>query len=109
MRNLTKNTTESIQDLIVQMERNHTAVQRFSKKVNSYTCEPTNSSCFEKLYELRQAFKVFIIQQNRIMGLLKQRKVGAQNLKSDILQQLERFKQLEQDIAAYLLATNPYS
>ncbi|MCL6265890.1 hypothetical protein [Flagellimonas myxillae] len=109
MDSLTKNSKDSLQELLVRFERNNKMVQRLSKKINSYTCEPNNLSCFEKLYELRQSFKAYANQQNKIMQLLKQKKVEAKNLKADIKRHLEYFKKLEQEIAAYLLATDQYS
>ncbi|WP_422351617.1 hypothetical protein [Flagellimonas sp.] len=109
MANLTKNCKDSIQDLLVRMERNNNIIQRLAKKINSYTCEPRDYSCFEKLYELKQSFKTYTGQQNRIMDLIKQKRGEAKSLKADIQLHLERFKKLEQDIAAYLLATDQYS
>ncbi len=109
MADIKKSSPEPIQELLIRMERNNNIIQRLSKKINSYTCEPHDSSCFEKLYELRQSFKDFSGQQHRIMELLKQKKGEAKNLHQDIQLQLDRFKQLEQDIAAYILATNQYS
>ncbi|WP_420601816.1 hypothetical protein [Flagellimonas sp.] len=91
------------------MERNNNIIQRLSKKLNSYTCEPNNSSCFEKLYELRRGFKVFTAQQNQIMSLIKQKRASSKKLKEDIKLHLDRFKQLEKEIAAYLLDANQYS
>ena len=109
MASLTKNSKDSIQDLLVRLERNNNIVQRLTKKINSYTCEPRDSSCFEKLYELRLGFKNFAGQQDRIMDMLRQKKGEAKILRSEIQLHLERFKKLEQDIAAYLLATDQYS
>lgn len=109
MASLTQNSKDSIQDLLIRMERNNNIIQRLTKKINSYTCEPRDYSCFEKLYELKQNFKTYTGQQHRIMDLLKQKKVEVKSLKADIQLHLERFKRLEQDIAAYLLATDQYS
>ncbi|TXN35671.1 hypothetical protein FVB32_13920 [Flagellimonas hymeniacidonis] len=109
MSNVTENSTVQIQELLIRMQRNNNIIQRLSKKLNSYTCEPNNHSCFEKLYELKHSFKVFASQQNQIMQLVKQKKGIAKNLQKDIQLHLDRFKQLERDMAAYLLDTNQYS
>lgn len=109
MKGIKGSSAEPMQELLIRLERNNNIIQRLSKKINSYTCEPHDSSCFEKLYDLRQSFKAYAGQQHRIKALLRQRKSEAKNLRSDILLQLERFKQLEKDIAAYILATNQYS
>lgn len=109
MNNVTENSTDHIQELLIRMDRNNNIIQRLSKKLNSYTCEPNNSSCFEKLYDLKHSFKVFTSQQKQIMELLKQKKGFAKSLQKDIQLHLDRFKQLEQDMAAYILDTNQYS
>lgn len=109
MNDVTENSTGQIQELLIRMERNNNIIQRLSKKLSSYTCEPNNSSCFEKLYDLKHSFKVFTGQQKQIMELLKQKRGMAKNLQKDIQLHLERFKQLEQDMAAYILDTNQYS
>ncbi|AWX46153.1 hypothetical protein HME9304_03185 [Flagellimonas maritima] len=101
--------TVKIQELLVRMERNNNIIQRLSKKLNSYTCEPHDSHCFEKLYDLRHNFKNFSGQQNQIMRLLKQKNVVAEGLRKEIQLHLERFKKLERDIASYLLDINQYS
>lgn len=109
MASATEPGTEHIQELVIRLERNNTIIQRLSKKINSYTCEPNNSSCFEKLYELRQSFKTFAGQQNKIASLLQKNSGQESKLHADIQSHLKLFKKLEKDIAAYLLATGQYS
>lgn len=109
MNDVTENSTGQIQKLLIRMERNNNIIQRLSKKLNSYTCEPNNSYCFEKFYDLKHSFKTFSGQQNQIMQLLKQKQGIADNLRKDIQLHLNRFKQLEKDMAAYLLDMNQYS
>ncbi|MEM9647210.1 MAG: hypothetical protein AAF969_01935 [Bacteroidota bacterium] len=108
MASATEQQREQFQELVIRLERNNNMIQRLSKKVNSYTCEPNNSSCFEKLYDLRHSFKVFSAQQKQIVSLLNQNTGEGQKLHGDIQSHLERFKELERDIAAYLLATGQY-
>lgn len=108
MNNVTQNDTVQMQELLIRMERNNNIIQRLAQKLNSYTCEPNNSTCFEKLYDLKHNFKAFTGQQNRIMDLIRHKRREAKNLNKDIQQHLERFKELEKDMAAYLLDTNQY-
>ena len=109
MNDINENKTVQIQELLIKIERNNNIIQRLSKKLNSYTCEPHNSSCFEKMYDLKHNIKVFSGQQNQIMRLLNQKKGMAENLNKELQLHLERFKQLESDVAAYLLDMNQYS
>ncbi|PRX54821.1 hypothetical protein [Flagellimonas meridianipacifica] len=96
------------QELLVRLERNNMAMLRLSRKLSSYTCEPNNKSCFEKLYELRQDFKSFARRQSQIMGLLRGEKPTGKSLDSEVQRHLMSFKKLESDMAAYLLDTNKY-
>ncbi|MEP4947911.1 MAG: hypothetical protein ABJU26_10240, partial [Flavobacteriaceae bacterium] len=106
MNDVTENSTVPIQEMLIRMERNNSIIQQLFKKLNSYTCEPTSSSCFEKLYELKNNFKVFSNQQTHIDQLLKQKQGMAGGLKKDIQLHLNRFKELEKDMASYLLELN---
>lgn len=100
--------THQVQELLVRLERNNKIVQRLSKKLCSYTCEPNNPSCFEKLYEIKNSFKVFAKHQSDIVELLKTKKDEAPELDRKIELHLERFQQLEKDIAGYLLDTQQH-
>ena len=106
---LTQDSTPKLQELIIRMERNNKVLQRLSQKINSYTCEPNDRSCFEKLYNLKRSFKGFVDDQNRIMKLIHQEKGEKTNVRKDIRLHLERFKQLENDVETYLLGLNRYS
>lgn len=101
--------TYDLQDLLVRMERNYNVIQRLSKKLNSYTYEPKNHSCFEKLYDLKLNFKMFMGHQNRIVEQLKLKKEESDALVDEIKLHIERFKELEKEIAAYLLDIGNYS
>ncbi|MEX0314840.1 MAG: hypothetical protein AB3N18_11725 [Allomuricauda sp.] len=100
--------TSQIQEALIRLERNHNTVKSFTKKLNSYTCEPNNSSCFEKFYDLKRNFQVFNVHQNRISALIKEKTMHFEMLDKEIKMQLKRFKQLEADIASYLLDTNKH-
>lgn len=106
---ITENTMQALQELIIRMERNNKILKRLSQKINSYTCEPNDHSCFEKLYNLKRSFRSFVDHQNRIMVLINQKKGEATNLDEDIRLHLKRFKQLEGDVEAYLLELNRHS
>ncbi len=108
MGNLTKNRVIPAPELLIRMERNHTAMHRLLQKLSSYTCEPNNKSCFEKLYELRQDFKSFSDRQLKLTSLLKAKKDIDENLNREVEYHLKSFKQLESDMASYLLDTNQY-
>lgn len=110
MSDILENNTYQIQELLVRMERNNKLIQRLSKKLGSYTCEPHDYSCFEKLYELKRSFKEYTGDQKRIMDSLKE-KMGqtTEDLGDEIEHHFAHFKQLEKDIAAYLLDTDKYS
>ncbi len=97
-----------IQELLIRMDRNNTIIKKLSEKLNSYTCEPHDSSCFEKFYDLKQSFKQFTVHQNRIVGILKSKSTVPSALDIEINQHLKLFKKLEKDMAAYLLDTNQY-
>ncbi|MEM9362104.1 MAG: hypothetical protein AAGA43_05685 [Bacteroidota bacterium] len=108
MSDLTNNNVIPTQELLIRLERNKMSMLRLSQKLNSYTCEPNNKSCFEKLYELRQDFKTFANRQTRLMGLLKTEDSVRDNLDSEVRKHLKSFKKLESDMASYLLDTNKY-
>ncbi|RDY61506.1 hypothetical protein [Flagellimonas nanhaiensis] len=102
MENTIDHSDLKIQELLIRLERCNHIVPRLNKRLNSYTCEPKNPNHFEKLYGLKQDFRAFAREQNRIMELAKQK--GEVNFsKHDIQLHLDRFKELQREIAAYLL------
>lgn len=109
MNDIAEHNAQTIDEMMLRMQRNHNIIQRLRKKLNSYTCEPRDSVCFDKLYDLRQSFKSFAIHQIRIMDLMDKNKIESKQLRPEIQKHLDRFKLLEQEIASYLLANNPYS
>ena len=100
--------THQVQELLVRLERNNKVIQRLSKKLCSYTCEPNNPSCFEKLYEIKHDLRIFANHQEHILALLKTKKDETPELDRKIELHLERFKQLEEDIARYFLVTQQH-
>ncbi|MEM6894810.1 MAG: hypothetical protein AAGD88_07245 [Bacteroidota bacterium] len=98
-----------LSELLIRLERNHNTIQRLSRKLNSYTCEPNNHSCFEKLYELKQGFQSFTGKQKQLVSQLKSLgKEEIAGLEAEVKRHTEMFRKLEQDMAAYLLDTNKY-
>lgn len=108
MNDLIANRSISAQELLIRMERNNNVIQRFSQKLNSYTCEPTNQSCFERLMDLKHDFKTFTGHQKQLMGLLKKENKVGEGLSTRIRIHLELFRKLEREMASYLLDTNKY-
>lgn len=109
MNSLIKNDKHELRELLVRMERNNKTLEHLSSKINSYTCEPHDPFCFEKMYNLKRNFKVFVEHQNRIAKLINQKKEIAADLSEDIRLHLERFKELENDVAMYLLELKRHS
>lgn len=108
MDSLKQKDVAQIQELLIRIDRNNTIIEKLSVKLNSYTCEPHDSSCFEKFYNLKHSFKQFNTHQKRIVGILKSKSTAPSALDIEINQHLKRFKKLEKDMAAYLLDTNQY-
>ncbi len=96
------------QELLIRLERNNTAMHRLLQKLGSYTCEPNNQSCFEKLYNLKQDFKTFSSTHSKLVDILKGSGPASKKLTIEIKDHLNSFKKLESDMAAYLLDTNQY-
>ncbi|MDC6386304.1 hypothetical protein D2V93_17805 [Flagellimonas taeanensis] len=107
---ISENSTYQKQELLIRMERNHEVIQRLSKKLCSYTCEPKCPSSFEKYNDLKRNFKLFEKYQKNIMDLIHRKKAGAvQGLEREVQLHLKRFRELEADIASYLLDTLEHS
>ena len=105
----TKRLNIPIPELLIRLERNRNTIQRLSRKLNSYTCEPNNYSCFEKFYELKQGFQSFMGKQKQLVALLKSKNSEEiTGLEAQLQSHAELFRKLEQDMAAYLLDTNKY-
>ena len=108
MNDLTKRDVIPTQELLIRLERNKMSMLRLSRKLSSYTCEPNNKSCFEKLYDLKQDFKDFAQRQTQLMGLLNKNISIEENLGDEVRKHLKSFKKLESAMAAYLLDTKRY-
>lgn len=110
MNTINEKNTYHKQELLIRMERNHEVIQRLSKKLCSYTYEPKCPSSFEKYNDLKRNFKLFEKYQKNIMDLIHRKKIGAvQGLELEVQLHLKRFKQLETEIASYLLETMEHS
>lgn len=104
MGQITESSTSKNYELLARMQRNHEVIQRLSKKLCSYTYEPKCASHFEKYLKLKNSFKTFEKHQNQISEMAGRRKGGiAHNLDLEIQLHLNRFKQLQVEIAEYLL------
>ncbi len=108
MGSLTHKEDSQIQEAWIRLQRRNTTVKSLFKKLNSYTCEPHDSSCFEKFYNLKQSFRRFATHQNHIETLLKEKNTNPKLLEAEMKKQMARFLQLETDIASYLLSTNKH-
>lgn len=102
----TPHSLSELQKLVIRMERNNKTLHRLSQKINTYTCEPNDPYCFEKLYNLKHNFRIFVEHQNRIMKLMYQKTGTTPPIEEDIRSHLERFKQLEHSVEDYLLELN---
>lgn len=110
MNTINEKNTHHKQELLIRMERNHEIIQRLSKKLCSYTCEPKCPSSFEKYNDLKRNFKLFEKYQNQITSLIQGKKTGmVHGLELEVQLHLKRFRELEADIAAYLLETMEHS
>lgn len=104
MDHIAESNTYQKHELLVRMERNNEVIQRLSRKLCSYTYEPRCASHFEKYNELKNNFKMFEKHQKQIMSMIQRKKGGTvYGLDRDIQLHLKRFKQMEGDIADYLL------
>lgn len=108
MNKTVENNASEFQELLIRLERNNRLVQRLSRKLNSYTCEPTDRSCFERFDNLKRAFRSFKDQHGNLSKLLSERNEPSVSLKTQIQSHLERFRELEKEIAQYILSTNKY-
>ena len=104
MGQITESRTSKNYELLALMQRNHEVIQRLSKKLCSYTYEPKCASHFEKYLKLKNSFKTFEKHQKQINEMAVRRKSGiVHNLDLEIQLHLNRFKQLQAEIAEYLL------
>ena len=105
MENSIKSKTYQSQELLMRLDRNNEVIQKLSIKMSFYTYEPRCASHFEKYHALKGNFKSFGEQHRVLAAKIKRKKGGlAEELQGDVLRHLDRYRQLESDIADYLLA-----
>ncbi|RNC90009.1 MAG: hypothetical protein ED555_11270 [Allomuricauda sp.] len=82
-------------------------LHNFSEKLGSYTCEPTDYQCFTQVSDLKYNIRELLEDQQGVLAAIRN-KANDLNLVKAINELFERFGRIEQQIAAYLIATNPY-
>ena len=96
-------TTKALDQLIIRLARNHQTVKHLTKKINSYTYEPKNHECFIKLNRLRINLNELQKDQAQSLEQIQGHKQLTIDFEHEATVLLNRFQQLEKDIAAYLL------
>jgi len=104
MENITKAETFRTQELMMRLERNNEVIQKLSIKMAFYTYEPRCASHFEKYHALKGNFRAFAEHQKALASKIKRKKDSlSPELQGEVLRHLDRYRQLESDIADYLL------
>src|SRR5690606_23832755 len=104
MENITQSEIYPGGDLWVRMERNHEIIQKLSLKLSGYTYEPKCAKHFEKYNALRANFKAFGEHQKALWNKMSQKEDFRDGeVERELHLQLDRYRQLESDIADYLL------
>lgn len=95
-----------INEMRFKLERNHTEIQTLLDKLNSYTCEPTNYECFERLRNLRDDIQNLKKEHLKLFSRfdIKQWK-SSEDLLEIMRNQITSFKELDRKIGAYLIDT----
>ncbi|MEM9000804.1 MAG: hypothetical protein AAGB24_11120 [Bacteroidota bacterium] len=103
---VTEHTTTD--ELLIRVKRNHSNVQRFLKVLSSYTCEPTDYNCFERLADLKDSFHKLKGEQEQLIASITTAPVLTSDLKNLVQLQLQQFQELEAMVAAYMLDSKSY-
>ena len=104
MENSTKGVIYGDQELLVRLNRNNEVVQKLSIKISFYIYEPRCASHFEKYIALKSNFRSFGEHQRVLAAKIKRKKGSlAAELEGEVHRHLDRYKQLESDVADYLL------
>ncbi len=99
----TTGTKKDLEQLVIRLERNHESVLRLRNKMNSYRYEPKDYECFIKLRNLRSNIKELIRDERLLIDQLKGEAIEFKESNALIDTILMRYKQLDADIAGYLL------
>ena len=98
-----------INEMLFRLERNHTEIQMLLGKLNSYTCEPTNYECFERLRDLRDEIESLRKKHLDLFRIIDLKQLSNENnLIAQMQNQITSFKELDKKIGAYLIDTSSY-
>ncbi|WP_394971885.1 hypothetical protein [uncultured Croceitalea sp.] len=105
----TKKNTSVVNELLCKLERNHTEIQTLLVRLNSYTCEPTNYECFERLRDLRDDIESLKKRHLELFRTIDLNQLDKQEeLVEKMQNQIASFKELDSKIGAYVIDTNGY-
>lgn len=99
-------TTENftpIETLKVRVERDHKSVSRLLLKLRSYRFEPKDYECFQLFQRIKTDLISLSEDQVKSIDDLKKQQVISESFKGEIEGLLQRFKQVEQRLAEYLV------
>lgn len=103
MKNTVKDKSIGRREHLVRMERNYEVIQGLSLKLSSYTCEPRCASQFERYIELKQSFRRFEEHQKQLSAMIQEGRGFSGTLEREVQLHFDRYRQLESDVAGYLL------
>jgi len=104
MENIIKDKSIGRQEHLIRLERNHEIIQGLYLKLSSYTCEPRYASQFERYIELKNSFRIFEEHQKQLMSMIQEKGCGfSDTIEREVQLHLDRYRQLESDVAGYLL------
>lgn len=104
MENIIKDKNIGRQEHLIRLERNHEVIQGLSLKLSSYTCEPRYASQFERYIELKNSFRMFEEHQKHLSSMIQEKGSRlSDNFDREVQLHLDRYRQLESDVAGYLL------
>ena len=99
---------KDLDQLVVRLERNHQCVLRQIQKMNSYRYEPKDYECFIRLRDLRLNLQELSENQIKLFDTLHENTLELNQAVKLVEDVLNRFKQLETELASYLLDTRGY-
>ena len=100
---MTTEIIKSLDDMMLRLERNHKSTLRLQGIVKSYRYEPKNYECFLIIRRLRTNLDQLTLDQKTLIDQLKEQSVDVKESHTLIDAMLLRYKQLDSEIAGYLL------
>ena len=100
---MTTEIIKSLDELMLRLERNHKSTLRLQGIANSYRYEPKNYECFLIIRRLRTNLNQLIQDQITLIDQFKEQSIGVKESHTLIDAMLLRYKQLDSEIAGYLL------